>query len=204
MQSGPGRANAARATEALIDGHRPNFVISAGFAGGLDSRLQRSAIVWVDCLLDEGGGQYETERLRLPAELAEAKDVFVGRLLTVDRIIRLPDEKLALGRQYAALACDMESIAVAEVCCRREVPFAAVRVINDAADDLLPRDVERLLAQKTGAARLGAAVGSILKRPSSLKDLLVLQYRAMEAAQRLATALVAIMMKSGTMQSDSA
>ena len=139
MQSGPGRPNAARATEALIDGHRPKLVISAGFAGGLDVRLHRGDIVWVDGLVDEAGEQYETERRRLPAALAEAKDCFVGRLLTVDRIIRLPDEKLALGRQYAALACDMESIAVAEVCRRREVPFLAVRVINDAADDLLPR-----------------------------------------------------------------
>ena len=146
-----------------MDGHRPKLVISAGFAGGLDARLHRGDIVWVDGLVDEAGGQYETERRRLPAALAEAKDCFVGRLLTVDRIIRLPDEKLALGRQYAALACDMESIAVAEVCHRREVPFLAVRVINDAVDDLLPRSVERLLAQKTGAARLAPAVGSILK-----------------------------------------
>ena len=81
----------------------------------------------------------------------------------MDRVVRLPEEKRALGEKYAALAADMETLAVAEVCRSRQTPFLAVRVVNDAADDALPRDVEKLLAQR-GAARLGAAVGSILKR----------------------------------------
>ena len=35
MQSGAGREAAARATEALISGHQPQWVVSAGLAGGL-------------------------------------------------------------------------------------------------------------------------------------------------------------------------
>ena len=42
----------------------------------------------------------------------------------------------------------METLAVAEVCRRRQTPFLAVRVINDAADDALPRDVEKLLRNR--------------------------------------------------------
>ncbi len=113
--------------------------------------------------------------------------------MTVDRVVRLPEEKRALGEKYAALAADMETLAVAEVCRRRETPFLAVRVVHDAADDALPRDVEKLLAQRSGAARLGAAVGSILKRPSSVMDLLRLQQRAVEASDRLAQFLAALM-----------
>ena len=36
VQSGPGRTRAASAAQALLDGHHPEVVISAGFAGGLD------------------------------------------------------------------------------------------------------------------------------------------------------------------------
>ena len=96
----------------------------------------------------------------------------VGSLLTVDRIIRWAEEKRALGERHAALAADMETMAVAEVCRRRQIPLAAVRVISDAADEDLPGDVERLLAQDSDAARLAAAVASILRRPGSLFDLL--------------------------------
>ena len=45
VQSGPGRERAAQATHALIDGHRPGVVISAGFAGALDATLRRGDIV---------------------------------------------------------------------------------------------------------------------------------------------------------------
>ena len=49
--SGPGRQHAARATEVLIDGHRPGRVISAGFAGGLSPELKRNDILIADRLL---------------------------------------------------------------------------------------------------------------------------------------------------------
>ena len=50
--SGPGRKNARRATEILIDGHRPGRVISAGFAGGLSPQLKRNDILIADRLLE--------------------------------------------------------------------------------------------------------------------------------------------------------
>jgi len=184
--SGAGRRAAARATEALIAGHRPSWVLSAGFAGGLKRRLKRGDILMVDHLADTGGGELALDLKVDPATLGQTSGVHVGRLLTADRIVRLPGEKQSLGEQYHAMAVDMESYAVAEVCRDRRVRFLAIRVVNDSVDDELPRDVEHLLAQKTGAARFGAAVGSIWRRPSSIKDMLRLKKTAKEASRRLA------------------
>ncbi len=192
IQSGVGRRRAAAATEALLDGHRPAVVISAGFAGGLDAKLRRGDIVVARRVLDESGGVCEIDLAGLPA-LTAGSGVCEGCLLTVDRLVRLPEEKLALGEKYAAAAVDMETLAVAGVCRRRQTPFLAVRAISDAAGDVLPRDVQKLLDQKTAAARLGAAVGSILRRPSSVMDLLRLQQRAVETSDRLAKFLSALM-----------
>ncbi len=175
----------------MIDGHRPGVVISAGFAGALDATLRRGDIVAADCLVDESGRELTVARTLLSA--AEARGARVGRLLTVDRVIRSSAEKLALGRKHAALAADMETLAVAEVCRDRQQPFLALRVINDAAEDVLPEHVERLLAQDSGARRLGAAVGLILKRPATFIDLLRLQQRAIEASDRLAKFLAGLM-----------
>ena len=109
-----------------------------------------------------------------------------GPLLTADRVVRLPREKQSLFQRYGAMAVDMETFAVAEVCLRRNVPFSSVRVINDTADEALPRDVEHLLAQKTGAAQSGAALGAIWRRPASAKDMYQLRENALVASGRLA------------------
>lgn len=184
--SGAGRKAAAKATEALITGHRPHWVLSAGFAGGLVPELRRHHILMADHLLDASGGQLALDLKVDPASLTRLPDVHVGRLLTADSVIRLPEEKKLLGRRHHALAVDMESFAVAEVCRRYQVRFLAVRVINDAADDELPPDVGHLLAQRTGVARFGAAVGSIWRRPASFGDMLKLKKNAREASDRLA------------------
>ncbi|MHC4178590.1 MAG: phosphorylase family protein [Planctomycetota bacterium] len=184
--SGAGRRSAARATEALITGHKPQWVISAGFAGGLSPRLRRHDVLVADHLVDAAGSQLTIDLQADPGLPAAAPGIHVGRLLTADRVIRLPDEKRLLFRRYDAVAVDMETFAVAQVCRSRQVRFLAVRVINDTVDDELPPDVERLLAQKTRAAQLGAAVGAIWKRPSSAKDMYKLKENAVLASDRLA------------------
>ena len=100
--------------------------------------------------------------------------------------MRLPEDKKKLFEQYGALAVDMETFAVAEVCRRMEVPFSSIRVINDTAADALPRDVEYLLEQRSGAARLGAALGAVWRRPASAKDMYRLRENALVASDRLA------------------
>lgn len=184
--SGPGRENAARATEALISGHRPGWVFSAGFAGGLQPELEARDVVMVDRLVEVSGNRLRLDLKVDAGSLAKMAGVHLGRLLTADRIVRLPEEKRSLGRQHDALAVDMETFAVAEVCRERAIPFLAVRVIHDAVDDELPPDVEHLLSQKTVPGRLGAVAGALWRRPASLKDMYRLRANAVSASQRLA------------------
>jgi adenosylhomocysteine nucleosidase len=188
--SGRGGKNAAYATEVLIDGHRPRGVISAGFAGALCPKLKRNDIFIADRLLDREGGEIAIE---LPGGLSAAAaqpGIHRGPLLTTDHAVRLPQEKQTLFQRSGALAVDTETFVVAEVCLRRQVPFWSLRVINDTADEALPRDVEHFLAQKTAAAQWGAAVGAIWRRPGNAKDMYQLQENALVASQRLAKFLV--------------
>ncbi len=186
VRSGSGASNAARATEALIDGHQPRLVISAGFASTLCPELKRNDILVADRLLTTEGG---TVALQWPQALSGAlaqPGVHRGGLLSSARAVRLPDEKQSLFQRYAALAVDGETFAVAAACLRRDVPFRSLRVINDTLEEALPGDVQHLLDQKTSAARVGAALGAIWNRPASAKDLYRLQENALVASQRLA------------------
>jgi len=192
VRSGAGRQRAANVTELLIETHQPQWVLSAGFAGGLTAELKRNDILMVDDLVDTAGGHLTIDLKVDPRALAELSGVHVGRLLTADEVIRLPQQKRSLGQKHGALAVDMESFAVAEVCRDRKVRFMAIRVVNDTVDEQLPPDVGRLLEQQTHAARLGAAVGAIWNRPSSLKDFLRLKENALLGSDRLAEFLAGV------------
>jgi adenosylhomocysteine nucleosidase len=191
VQSGAGAAAASHAAEALLSGHEPRWVISAGFAGGLTERLKHHDLVLADGLVGADGSRLAIDLRVDPASLERTPGVHVGRLLTVDRIVGRPHEKRALGEKHGALAVDMESRAVAEVCRRHRVRFLAVRIVSDAVDEELPPDVRGLLKQTTRTARAGAAVGAIFRRPSSVKDMWKLREDALVASDRLARFLAA-------------
>jgi adenosylhomocysteine nucleosidase len=187
IESGAGRAQAARAAEALILGHRPQWIISAGFAGALDERLKQGDILVADSVADLAG-----RHLTIDFKMASGPHLHVGRLLTVNDVVGEPSEKLLLGKQHAALGVDMETMAVAEVCSREKIRLLSVRVIIDEVNRALPRDIDLLVKKKTTAGRLGAAAGAIVRRPSSVKDMWQLKEDALVASERLAKFLVGI------------
>lgn len=192
-ESGVGAAASQAATTELIVRHQPRWLISSGFAGSLNESVRRGHIVMADHLVDLAEQSLDTGLRMDPAVLESARNLHLGRLLTVDRLIRNPDEKRRLGQTHQALACDMESFAVAQVCSAAGVRLMAIRVISDGVDDQLPRELDNLVQQKTMAAKLGAAAGAVLKRPSSVKDMWKLQQDAIKASERLAKFLSSIL-----------
>src|SRR5260370_26390828 len=100
-QSGMGPKLATRGTQALIDGHSPGWVISAGFSGAMHSGMKVGDIVVASSIVDAGGTELVID-LKMPAN--PAGGLYVGRLLTVDRIIRTVDEKNLLRERRSAIA----------------------------------------------------------------------------------------------------
>lgn len=74
--------------------------------------------------------------------------VHSGKIVTGDRFVATAAESRALRSELgAALAVDMESAAVAQVCHDYGVPFCAVRTISDRADDQAHVDFPAFLQQ---------------------------------------------------------
>src|SRR4051794_30286406 len=84
--TGPGRPAARRGAELLLAGHRPRWIVSAGFAGALDPALGRDCVVLASEVLDLDGGHFAID-LSVP-ETAQGQRISSGRLLTVDAIVR--------------------------------------------------------------------------------------------------------------------
>jgi adenosylhomocysteine nucleosidase len=184
-QSGVGAANASQATRALLDGHTPAWVVSAGFSGALLDELKIGDIVVANSLVDEQGQALEID-VGMPGDRAAGRHV--GRLLMTDRIVRSVAEKRSLAERHQSIAVDMESLAVARVCRDAHVPCMAVRAISDDLSADLPPEILTLLGD-TGTVRLGAAVGALWRRPGSIKEMWRLRETALLAALRLATFL---------------
>jgi adenosylhomocysteine nucleosidase len=182
--AGMGRENIRRGAQLLLDGHRPRWVVSAGFAGALNPEYARLDIALADEVLDLDGRRLRID-VTIPPE-ATGRPIRTGRLLTVDHIIRTAAEKAELRRRYDADLVDMETAAVAALCAERGVRFLSIRVVSDEAGIDLPPEVASLMT-RSGSYRVGAALRAIWNRPSSIKDFWALHEQAQEAADRLAS-----------------
>lgn len=212
--SGIGEKKAAFVTESLLSVFRPQWLLSAGFAGALTPELKKGQIVAPDLLVHAPTG----ERMRIvpqelpapdstaetnaaafcqeyPSCLPNVRRFQHGALLTTHKVVDTPEEKQRLANYYKADCVDMETWAVAQVCQRQEVPFLALRAVFDTMDHRLAKEVKTITAshQQSTARLAGAIFGTLLKRPSSLIDLYRLKEDSLTTADALGKAIVTLL-----------
>ena len=186
IEAGHGQQAAATAALEAIRFHHPRWMISAGFASALLAELRRGHILMANEVTDTAG-QIVPVNLHLDQRsLENNRALHIGRLLTVDHLVRSAAERQQLASAHAAQGCDMETWGAAEACRQAGTRFLSVRIMTETVDDELPPDVERLLQQKSAAAKVGAAAGSVWRRPSVAKDLWRYNEDALKASDRLA------------------
>ena len=182
VECGAGRTKARKATLALLDAHTPRWLLSVGFSGALNTDLKIGDIVVAKSIVGTAGEELTLD-LAMPAD--PGRGLHVGRIATVDHIVRKTDEKRELAERTGAIAVDMESLAVAETARDAHIRFMAVRAISDDAKTDLPPEVLAILGP-TGSVRAGAVAGALWKRFSSAKDMWRMREHAVQAAERLA------------------
>lgn len=171
---------AASRLPALIEGHRPGWILSAGFAAGLAPGLAQFDLLRPARAVDEAGGS-----LRL-------LDGEGPTLATVDRILRTPREKADVRARTGADLADMETYPLAEACARAGIPLISLRIISDAAEDPIPPEIAAVLKAGEGVKRWGAVAGAIFRRPTVVRDFWNLGRDGLQAAEKLADAVVAL------------
>lgn len=149
IKSGIGKVNGALATQKACN-EGADIVITTGLAGGIDNNLTQGDIVLADnvCYHDVWCGepnlkgqiqdlpaQYKVSKELLTAitDSATNKDYFIiGQTVTGDQFltdtVRLKEIKSDFPK---ALAVDMESSAVAQVCYLNNKKFLSLRIISD-------------------------------------------------------------------------
>ncbi|PQO39070.1 hypothetical protein C5Y96_04190 [Blastopirellula marina] len=186
VETGVGRKAAEAAVRDVIEIIGPKWIVSAGFAGGLVSDLKRGHVVMASCVSDIEGNEVTIPLNLTPEQIEATQGLASGKLLTVDRIIGTVEEKRELGEKHTAVAVDMETLAIAQACHEKQTKVISVRIISDTVDQPLPKDLEKLMSQKTTSGMLGAAAATIFNRPGSIKDMWNLNAMANKASDKLA------------------
>lgn len=173
--SGIGRDNAERVVTAELNRYRPVFVLTCGFAGGLNPYLTSGTVIF----------ETDDDRLRGKLFAAEARP---ARFFCSGKIATTAAEKKMLFDLNAADAVEMESEVIQAICWKRKVPCATVRVISDTASEDLPLDFNRLAKadQNLDYAKL---ITAIIRHPSVISPLLKLAKTTQIAASNLAQVL---------------
>ena len=130
--TGVGPAAAAENLAALLAVHRPQMLISTGFAGGLKPRLATG-----DLLIATNFSAPELVA-KSRALLAGDPHAFFGALTSQPQPAETVAQKSALARATGALGVDMETASIAAACALAGVPLLAVRAISDSAREPLP------------------------------------------------------------------
>jgi len=144
-------------------------IISFGISGGLHPELVSgnwivaSAVRYRDRVIETDSKWRHELYKRLPGAV-------LADIVGSDAMVPTPSEKSHLHRTTGAFAVDMESHLAAEVAAAHQIPFAACRVIIDAAHRALP-SAAGLALDSNGSVNVFAVMRSVLQSPSQLPDL---------------------------------
>lgn len=194
LQSGQGELNARRAAQSALR-QGATALLSVGVAGALVPDLDAGDAVVPATVIAAAGRNIDCAAdwsRRIRAHIEGMCRVSDGALVCVPEVLTTPESKRSAAQRYDAVACDMESAAIAAVAGEAGADFAALRVISDRSSDVLPHDVASWV-DEAGRAKLRPVLGALLS-PSLWRPVMTMNRRfhiARRSLRRLSESLAA-------------
>jgi len=188
LHTGVGGKICRRRMEDFLQDRQLDCLISAGFAGAVREDLQVGDLVLAENFSDP---QLLSEAQRL---LSDYK-VHVAKLFTSGAIIDSVEERNRIAGQHGAVAVDMETETIAEVCRARGIPLLSLRVISDSLREPFPAppsvlfDIEE---QRTDSGRLSLY---LLRHPGAVFSLIRFARQIAKARKALTNAIADVVRK---------
>jgi adenosylhomocysteine nucleosidase len=198
VRTGMGPARARDATAVLMQGHKPEAVLSIGLAGSVVSEVKVAHLVIASQVYALEGSLQEqplavSNGLACDAALVELAVAAArqrglafreGASLTVPGVVHRPEVRRRIGDSLPVDMVEMESYWVGRVAADQGIPFLVARTIVDEVDDRLPNLPNMI--DETGAVVRGQAFRQLLSRPQEAPALIHLAASARRASQTLA------------------
>ena len=186
IHTGVGKEACREAMEIILRRERFEYLISAGFAGALEKDLRVGHLLVAE--------NFSSPQVLGLAQQALADDgAFLGKLVTVPRMIETVADRESLNKTTGAAAVDMETEILAEICAAHDLPMLSLRAISDTASEPFPAPAQVLFdvaKQKTNFVRLGSY---LLTHPAAFARLNSFREQITIARRTLADALEQIL-----------
>lgn len=157
--SGIGKVNAAYACTLLCREFSPEFIVTTGLSGGLGrSNVLDTVVATATCqhdsdttaLGDPIGLVSTVNKIYFPAD-EKLTDLFCrltgakkGVFACGDQFVADKEKARKIVDNFDAIACDMESGAIGQVAYLAGIPYVAVRIISDGANEGAPLSFSEL------------------------------------------------------------
>jgi adenosylhomocysteine nucleosidase len=185
LHTGVGEKICRQRLAKFLQDQRFDYLISAGFAGGLNNQLEVG-----DLMFAKNFSTVNPSEIRA---LLSGLPVHTANLLTVPALIDSREKRNKLAVASGTVAADMETEFIARACAARAIPLLSLRVISDTPHNLFPApanvlfDIER---QQTQMLKLAT---HLLAHPTRVPHLFQFAQRIRRARMILANALVTVL-----------
>ena len=177
VANGAGPARAAAAVDGAAAAFLPETIVSTGFCGALDEKLDVASVVVATEVMGADG------RFRARAPVTSLPHL-AGVVLTIDHVAQSAAEKRSL-RQTGATVVDIEAAAVAGRSAALGLPFYCIKAVTDLTGEDMANDLNAAM-RPDGHFDTMKILGSIFCRPRvRLPELLRLRRRSARAARAL-------------------
>jgi adenosylhomocysteine nucleosidase len=160
-----------------------DYLISAGFAGALNDRLQVG-----DLLIAKN---FSTVRPEENFSLSSLQ-IHMADLLTVSALIDSREKRNKLALTSGSVAVDMETEFIARACAAHGVPLLSLRVVSDTPKELFPAPTDVLFDIERQRTQMLKLATYIFAHPHRVPRLVQFARRIARARKILADALVAL------------
>ncbi|HEY3779066.1 MAG TPA: hypothetical protein VGL35_13520 [Rhizomicrobium sp.] len=145
-------------------------VLSIGICGALSPDLRVGDAIIASEIVD-AEGSHPTHRAWSRTLASRLPHATVAPLAGTDEISVDPESKARLRARTRASAVDMESHIAARVARHHGLPFAALRIVSDAAHRTIPLAAQ-VAMRPCGGINVGAVLRSIRRAPAQVPALL--------------------------------
>jgi adenosylhomocysteine nucleosidase len=183
VHTGVGANNCSQRLELLLHKTRPRLVISSGFAGSVDQKLNVGDLILAENFSD-------SELLRRGAEILRDQSPRLIKLFTATSIVDSVAHRQEITRASGAAAVDMETGAIANVCQAHGTPLMSLRVISDSPRDPFPTPPTMLFDIERQRTNYGRLFMFLLRRPAAISQLIRFSQRIARARESLTDAVV--------------
>ena len=166
--------------------HGASGIISFGIAGGLSPELAAGDCIVASAVIS-GKDVFATDRAWAQTLLEAIPNAIHAGVAGVETLLVSPDHKARVRRDTGAAVADMESHIAAKVAVAHGIPFAACRIVIDAAHRRLPAAASVGL-RHDGTPDVRAVCRSVLRQPAQIPDLVRTAFDARVASRALRAA----------------